>query len=206
MRKSTQNSGVIVNASSHDESSAMVITLKRGAVYSPVVDCASEIGRNAAAVVSDEISSGTRNSRAEPTAASTGRRPAAIRTMIDSAITMALSTSMPSAMIEGGERHLVEPDVEEGHHQQRRDHRHRHEARHHQPGARAEKQQHHGQDDGDGLPEIDHEFADLALDDLRLEGDDVEVDADGIERLQALYLPRDPVPEIRSRIDNTPCS
>ena len=77
----------------------MVITLNRGAVYSPVVDCASEIGRNAAAVVSDEISSGTRSSRAEPTAASTGRRPALICTMIDSAITMALSTSMPSAMI-----------------------------------------------------------------------------------------------------------
>ena len=81
-------------------------------MYSPVVDCASEIGRNAAAVVSDEINNGTRNSRAEPTAASTGRRPAAICTMIDSAITMALSTSMPSAMIQGGQRHLVEPDVE----------------------------------------------------------------------------------------------
>ena len=77
----------------------MVITMKRGAVCSPVVDSANAIGRNAAAVVSDEISSGTRGSRAEPTAASTGRRPAAIRTMIDSAITMALSTSIPSAMM-----------------------------------------------------------------------------------------------------------
>ncbi len=77
----------------------MAITWKRGAVYSPVVDCASEMGRNAAAVVSDEINKGTRSSRAEPTAASSGRRPAAICTMIDSAITMALSTSMPSAMI-----------------------------------------------------------------------------------------------------------
>ena len=77
----------------------MVITLTSGEVYSPVVDCASEIGRNAAAVVSDETSSGTRSSRAELTAASTGRRPVAICTMIDSVITMALSTSMPSAMM-----------------------------------------------------------------------------------------------------------
>ena len=62
----------------------MVITWNGGRVYCPVVDCASEIGRNAAAVVSDEKSSGMRSSRAESTAASTGRRPAAICTMIDS--------------------------------------------------------------------------------------------------------------------------
>ena len=47
----------------------------------------------------DEVSSGTRSSRAELTAASIRAIPCSMRTMIDSAMTMALSTSIPSAMM-----------------------------------------------------------------------------------------------------------
>ena len=79
--------------------SAMVTTMNSGAVYSPVVDSARKIGRNAAEVVSEEMSSGKRSSRAEPTAASTAGRPSSICTMMDSAMTMALSTSIPRAMM-----------------------------------------------------------------------------------------------------------
>ena len=54
---------------------------------------------NAAAVVSDEVSSGIRSSAADCTAASMAFLPSLSDTMIDSDITMALSTSMPRAMI-----------------------------------------------------------------------------------------------------------
>ena len=57
------------------------------------------MGRNAAAVVREDVRSGIRSSWAERRAASTRDRPASICTMIDSDITMALSTSMPRAMI-----------------------------------------------------------------------------------------------------------
>ncbi len=89
----------MVSDSTHEHSSVIVTTLNSGAVYSPVADSARKIGRNAAAVVSDEVSSGIRSSFADAIAACSGRLPAAICTMIDSDITIALSTSMPSAMI-----------------------------------------------------------------------------------------------------------
>ena len=164
-------------------------------MYSPVVDCASEIGRNAAAVVSDEISSGMRNSRAQATAASTGRRPAAIRTMIDSAMTMALSTSIPSAMMSAASDIWSSPTPRNDITSSEGDHRHRHEARHHEPGPRSEEEQHHHEDDADRLPEVHHELPDLARDVLRLEGDDVEVDPDRVDGLQPFDLLPDTVPE-----------
>ena len=77
----------------------IVTTLKIGAVYSPASDSARKIGRNATAVVNDEVRSGIRSSLAESTAARRRSFPAAICTMIDSVMTIALSTSMPSAMI-----------------------------------------------------------------------------------------------------------
>ena len=77
----------------------MVVTLKRLRQYSPTMDSARKMGRNAAEVVSDEESRGTRNSLAESTAASAGFLPPAIWTMIDSDMTMALSTSIPRAMM-----------------------------------------------------------------------------------------------------------
>ena len=89
----------MVSDRTHDDSRVMVTTLKSGAVYSPTADSARKIGRKAAAVVSDEVRSGTWSSRAESTAAFTGGRPSPICTMIDSDITIALSTSMPRAMI-----------------------------------------------------------------------------------------------------------
>ncbi len=50
-------------------------------------------------MVSEEVSSGVRSSAAERTAASTAATPSLICTMIDSDMTMALSTSSPRAMI-----------------------------------------------------------------------------------------------------------
>ena len=83
----------------HEQRRVIVTTLKIGAVYSPTVDSARKMDRKAAAVVSDDVSSGIRSSRADSTAASIGFFPAAIWVMIDSDMTMALSTSMPRAMI-----------------------------------------------------------------------------------------------------------
>ncbi len=74
-------------------------TLNSGAVYSPTSDSAKKIGKNAAAVVSEATKSGTRSSPAEARAASTALAPRSIRTMIDSDITMALSTKSPSEII-----------------------------------------------------------------------------------------------------------
>ena len=89
----------MVSDSTQEHSRVMVTTWNSAWVYSPVVDLASAMGRNAAAVVSDEVSSGARSSFAERTAASTAATPSAICTMIDSDMTMALSTSSPRAMI-----------------------------------------------------------------------------------------------------------
>jgi len=57
------------------------------------------MGRNAAAVVREEVSRGIRSSAPESTAASTGFLPSPIWTRMDSDMTMALSTSMPKAMM-----------------------------------------------------------------------------------------------------------
>ena len=59
----------MVNVKIHEQSKVMVTTLKIGAVYSPVDDSARKIGRKAAAVVSEEVSSGILNSFAESIAA-----------------------------------------------------------------------------------------------------------------------------------------
>ena len=50
-------------------------------------------------MVSEDTSSGVRSSLADPTAASIGVLPSLICTMIDSAMTIALSTNIPSAMM-----------------------------------------------------------------------------------------------------------
>ena len=86
-------------ANTHDDNSVMVTTLKIGAVYSPTVDFAKKIGKKAAAVVREDVSNGTLSSAAESIAASSARLPAAICTMIDSDITIALSTNNPRAII-----------------------------------------------------------------------------------------------------------
>ena len=89
----------MVKDSSHELSRVMVTTLNRDAVNSPTLDSARNIGKNAAAVVSDEVSNGTRNSLAESIAASIGFLPADMETMMLSVMTIPLSTSMPSAII-----------------------------------------------------------------------------------------------------------
>ena len=99
----------MVIASSHDDSSVMAITCASGAVYSPTALSASTIGRKAAMVVSDEISSGMRSSFADAIAAVRGSSPACIRTRIDSLMTMALSTRSPSAMMSDASDILSRP-------------------------------------------------------------------------------------------------
>ncbi len=89
----------MVSARIQEDRRVIVTTLKIGAVYSPVVDSARKMGRNAAAVVSDAMSNGTRSSRAESTAASAAGLPSDICTIVDSTMTMALSTSIPRAII-----------------------------------------------------------------------------------------------------------
>jgi hypothetical protein len=78
VRNRVQRSGIRVRARIQEQSKVIVTTLKRGAVYSPVVDLARKIGRKAAAVVSEDTSKGTANSLDESTAASRGFLPAAI--------------------------------------------------------------------------------------------------------------------------------
>ena len=56
-------------------------------------------GESKEAVVKDDMSRGIRSSPAESMAASIGFFPSVIWTMIDSDITMALSTSIPRAMM-----------------------------------------------------------------------------------------------------------
>ena len=73
----------MVRASTYEQSSVIVTTLNRGAVYSPTSDSARNMGRNAAEVVSDEINMGMRSSFAESMAASNDLLPADICTMMD---------------------------------------------------------------------------------------------------------------------------
>ena len=89
----------MVSASTQDTIRVMVTTENSTPVYSPTADSAKRMGRNAAAVVSEAMSSGTRSSLVAPMAAWMPSSPAAIRTMIDSEMTIALSTRSPSAMI-----------------------------------------------------------------------------------------------------------
>ena len=84
---------------SHELRSVIDTTLKSEAVYSPTADSARYIGRKAAAVVSDAMRSGSLSSIAESIAACLADFPAPIWTIIDSDITMPLSTSIPSAII-----------------------------------------------------------------------------------------------------------
>ena len=158
----------------------MVTTLKSGAVYSPVDDWARKIGRNAAAVVSDATSSGERSSRAAWTAASIGRRPTRICMVIASVITMALSTSIPSARISPASETWWMPMPKTGHQEQRREDRDRHEARDHEPRPQPHEQQQHADDDADRLDQAAEEGPQPRADDLRLEPHDVELDADRI--------------------------
>ena len=99
LRKRTQRRGIIVSARTHEIKSVRVTTENSTPVYSPTADSARRIGKNAAAVVSDAIRSGTLSSLVAPIAAETPLSPAAMRTMIDSETTMALSTSRPRAMM-----------------------------------------------------------------------------------------------------------
>jgi hypothetical protein len=62
--------GIMVSERTHELSRAIVTTLNRSAVYSPVCDSARKMGRKAAAVVSDDVRSGIRNSFADSMAAS----------------------------------------------------------------------------------------------------------------------------------------
>ena len=98
-RNLKQSSGIIVSERIHEEINVMVTTLKIGAVYSPAVDSARKIGKKAAAVVSDDVRSGILSSAAESMAASSRPLPSASCVMMDSVITMELSTSIPSEMI-----------------------------------------------------------------------------------------------------------
>jgi len=99
LRKRTQSRGTIVSASTHEIRRVIVTTEKSTPVYSPTADSASRIGKKAAEVVNDAISSGTLSSLVAPNAADTPSSPAAMRTMTDSEITIALSTSSPSEMM-----------------------------------------------------------------------------------------------------------
>ena len=98
-RKNTASKVIMVRESSQEESRAMEITLKSGVIISPMMDGARKKERKAAEVVSDETRSGTASSRADSMAASLAPVPLSIFTAIASDTTMALSTSMPSAMI-----------------------------------------------------------------------------------------------------------
>ena len=89
----------MVRARTQELRRVRVTTLNSGAVYSPTADSARKMGKNAAEVVSDEVRSGIFSSEAESIAAAIGFLPSAIDTMIDSDMTMALSTNMPRAMI-----------------------------------------------------------------------------------------------------------
>ncbi len=89
----------MVSDRTQEQSRVTVTTTKIERVYSPASDSARKKGRKAAAVVSEAVRSGMRSSWAACIAASSRFFPSAILTMIDSDITIALSTSMPSAMI-----------------------------------------------------------------------------------------------------------
>ena len=88
-----------MSESTHEQSSVMATTLKMGAVYSPALDSARYMGKKAAMVVSEEMRSGILSSFPESTAASMAPFPSAICTMMDSDTTIALSTSIPRAMM-----------------------------------------------------------------------------------------------------------
>ena len=68
-------------------------------MISPITDSARKNARKAADVVRDALNNGMFNSFVELMAASNGFSPFSIFTMMDSDTTMALSTSIPSAMI-----------------------------------------------------------------------------------------------------------
>jgi len=89
----------MVNAISHEDNRAMVMTTKSGPIISPMDDWARKNARKAAEVVNEETRSGIINSRLESMAASRALLPFSILTRMDSAITMALSTSIPRAMM-----------------------------------------------------------------------------------------------------------
>ncbi len=75
----------------------MVTTVKRSPVYSPASDSARKNGRKAAAVVRDAMRRGVLSSLAESTAAARRSFPDCICTMMDSDMTIALSTNIPNA-------------------------------------------------------------------------------------------------------------
>ena len=89
----------MVKARIQDINRLIETTLNKSAVYSPVSDSAKYIGKKAAAVVNDEVRSGTRSSAADSTAAARGFFPSDRLTIIDSDITIALSTRSPSEII-----------------------------------------------------------------------------------------------------------
>jgi len=101
--------GRTVNASSQEDSSAMVTTTKIFPMISPITDSARKKERKAADVVSVETNRGAMSSREDCTAADAAASPACIFTMIDSLITMALSTSIPRAMISEARVTLFRP-------------------------------------------------------------------------------------------------
>ena len=89
----------MVIANNHDESSARLITIKRGPIISPIVFSARKNAKNAADVVRDDTKSGISNSPDAESAAWNGLVPSSILTIIASETTIALSTRRPNAMI-----------------------------------------------------------------------------------------------------------
>ncbi len=97
---------------------------------------------------------------------------------------------------EGGERHLVETNVEESHDHQRHDNGHRNERSDDQAGAQAEENQHDRDHDGHGLQQIADEGIYFLRDVAGLEINDVEIYADRVDRLQSLLQFPDRLAEV----------
>ena len=95
----TQKAGVMNSDRNQEASSTMVTTCASERVNSPAPPSANAIGTKNRMVVSDEVSSGIARVRPDSIAAAIRSAPDSRRTRMSSAMTMPLSTSMPSAMI-----------------------------------------------------------------------------------------------------------
>ena len=82
-----------------EENSVNVTMTNKSPTYSPIDDLAIKNGKKAAHVVRDDVRRGIFNSFAELMAAFLGSSPFCRRTIMDSDMTMALSTSRPRAMM-----------------------------------------------------------------------------------------------------------
>ena len=95
----THISGVISMDRNQLDNSVMISTWPRDVVYSPVPPTANGMGKKAKIVVKVDVNSGIASVRPAARAASRRSSPRCIRLRMSSAMTMPLSTSMPSAMI-----------------------------------------------------------------------------------------------------------